>query len=65
MTDERLWVGNKTGEIPGIEHDCAIIKNGSHTMYAAVLSSELVHQQDGQRFNRFVGRTISDYLLSL
>lgn len=65
MDESMFWIGNKTGELPGVEHDCGIIKYGEHTMYAVILCSELEHQQDGQQLIRFVGRTISDYLVSL
>ncbi|MEH6941399.1 serine hydrolase [Bacillus sp. JJ722] len=65
MDESMFWIGNKTGELPRVEHDCGIIKYGEHTMYAVILCSELEHQQDGQQFIRFVGRTISEYLFSL
>ncbi|MGM9923213.1 MAG: serine hydrolase [Bacillus sp. (in: firmicutes)] len=64
MNEESLWIGNKTGELPGIEHDCGIITYEGNTVYAALLCSELDNQQDGQQLIRYVGRLISEYMVS-
>ncbi|WP_052343656.1 serine hydrolase [Bacillus massiliigorillae] len=65
MDESLMWIGNKTGELPGVEHDCAIIKYGPHTVYAVILCSDLEQQQDGKQLIRVVGQTINEYLVSL
>ncbi|MFE8698506.1 serine hydrolase [Cytobacillus sp. FJAT-53684] len=57
-------VANKTGELPGIEHDCAIIEYGKRRVYAAVLIDQLTVPKDGRQTLSSIGQLISQYLIS-
>ncbi|MCM3100289.1 serine hydrolase, partial [Priestia megaterium] len=45
---EKIKVASKTGELPGIEHDCAIFTHKGKTVYAAVLVDRLENQSAGK-----------------
>ncbi|MCM3594862.1 class A beta-lactamase-related serine hydrolase [Metabacillus idriensis] len=63
MDKEKVYAGNKTGELPGIEHDCAIIRFGDRTAYAAVLIDQLQNKEAGRRTISEIGKFIYDELL--
>ncbi len=56
-------VFNKTGELPGVEHDCAILESTSGKIaYVAVLIDELQAPEDGRRAISRIGKLVYDYL---
>lgn len=55
-------VANKTGELFGIEHDCAIIQYENKRVYAAVLIDRLTVPKDGRQTLSSIGQLISQYL---
>ncbi|MGD7046663.1 serine hydrolase [Rossellomorea marisflavi] len=58
-------VFNKTGELPGVEHDCAILESTSGKIaYVAVLIDELQVPEDGRRAISRIGKLVYDYLTS-
>ncbi|WP_102272703.1 serine hydrolase [Cytobacillus massiliigabonensis] len=57
-------VANKTGELFGIEHDCAIIEYEKKSVYAAVLIDQLRAPKDGRQTLSSIGQLISQYLIS-
>lgn len=57
-------VANKTGELLGIEHDCAIIQYEKKSVYAAVLIDQLRVSKDGRQTLSSIGQLISQYLMS-
>jgi beta-lactamase class A len=59
---QRLKIANKTGELPGIEHDCAIFTAGSDALYAAVLMDGLSCREEGKHLIRLIGGRLSDFL---
>ncbi|TDL80364.1 serine hydrolase [Peribacillus frigoritolerans] len=63
MDTDKVYAGNKTGELPGIEHDCAIIRFGDRTAYAAVLIDQLQNKEAGRRTISEIGKLIYDELL--
>ncbi|MCA1053855.1 class A beta-lactamase-related serine hydrolase [Rossellomorea aquimaris] len=56
-------VGNKTGELPGVEHDCAIFRHKEHTFYTAVLIDGLSDNEIGSRMLVDIGKCLNDYLM--
>ncbi|MEH7389532.1 serine hydrolase [Bacillus sp. JJ1474] len=61
---EAMQVANKTGELPGVEHDCAIIKYGGKTIYAAVLIDQLSKQAEGRQTLVQIGKVLSNFMKS-
>ncbi|MGB5855108.1 MAG: serine hydrolase [Oceanisphaera sp.] len=53
---------NKTGELPGIEHDVAILVSPDRCDYLAVLTDGWNENADGQRKVADIGRLVSRYL---
>jgi beta-lactamase class A len=64
MDREAVYVANKTGELPGVEHDCAILKLGNKTAYIAVLIDELEENKSGKDTIAQIGKLIFDFLIS-
>lgn len=59
---KELKIANKTGELPGIEHDCAIFTSGQDALYAAVLIDGISSPEEGNRTIRLIGSRLSDFL---
>ncbi|GGB38074.1 serine hydrolase [Virgibacillus dakarensis] len=53
---------HKTGELPGIEHDAAIISNKGDTIYAAILTQNWVNNGIGRDYIADIGRLLINYL---
>jgi beta-lactamase class A len=64
MDRNLVYTANKTGELPGVEHDCAIIRYNHQTIYAAVFIDELTDNSTGSRLITKVGEYLNDYLMS-
>ncbi|MDQ0860709.1 serine hydrolase [Bacillus sp. V2I10] len=65
MDKEKVYAGNKTGELPGIEHDCAIIRFGDRTAYIAVLIDQLLNKEAGRRTISEIGKLIYEELIDM
>ncbi|MEH7376609.1 serine hydrolase [Neobacillus drentensis] len=63
MDLERVVVANKTGSLPRVENDCAVIKYKGKTAYAAVLIDRLDDVYAGKQKISKIGKHIYDYLL--
>lgn len=63
MDQEKLTVLNKTGELPNVEHDCAIIDSQGRKAYVAVLMDRLVDQYSAKQTISRIGKHISDFLI--
>lgn len=64
MEDEQVTFFHKTGELPGVEHDVAIIKYEDKTIEAAVLSEGWETNGPGQKYIAEIGRLLIDYIKS-
>lgn len=64
IDSEAVQVANKTGELPGVEHDCAIFKYGGKTIYAAVLIDQLSRQEEGRLTLIQIGKVLSNFMKS-
>ncbi|MCA1058814.1 class A beta-lactamase-related serine hydrolase [Rossellomorea aquimaris] len=64
MDRESVFVANKTGELPGVEHDCAIMKIGNKTAYIAVLIDGLGKNSSGKDTIAHIGKLIFDFIIS-
>ena len=65
MDRDLMFVANKTGELPGIEHDAAIIRTNNLTAYAAVLTYGLFDNYEGRQIISDIGKVLFEYLVSL
>lgn len=63
MDLEAIQVANKTGELPGVEHDAGIIKFAGRTIYAAVLIDQLSKQGEGRQTLAQIGKLLSEYIM--
>ncbi|MBT2687694.1 serine hydrolase [Bacillus sp. ISL-47] len=59
----KVQVAGKTGELPGIEHDCAIFTGNRKIVYAAVLVDELKNQTAGREVLSSIGNRIYRYMM--
>ena len=62
MNDDTITIGNKTGELPGVEHDCAVISNGLSRVFIAVLIDRLKDPEIGKSTIREIGRHLNAYI---
>ncbi|GIN87211.1 serine hydrolase [Heyndrickxia sporothermodurans] len=63
MDLDHVFVANKTGEIPGVEHDVGIIHYGANKAYIAVLIDQLENSYSGKDSIARIGKVVSDYLV--
>ncbi|MFC0190239.1 serine hydrolase [Fictibacillus aquaticus] len=60
-----LAVGSKTGELPGLEHDAAIIvKDEGEPVIAAVLLSDFKNSNDAIMLHRNIGELLSKFMMN-
>jgi beta-lactamase class A len=64
MNLDTVQIANKTGELPGVEHDCGIVTYGDKTLVVAVLVDNLVDNPTGKRAIQKIGRIVDEYLRS-
>ncbi|GEM_PF-2102422 len=62
--DETLIIGNKTGTLPGVEHDIAYFENDVIHVDLAVLTTNWDYNHEGQQTLAQIGRMIIDYMAS-
>lgn len=65
MDDTLLKIGNKTGELPGVEHDCGIIAYGENEAIIVVLIDELSDPQSGKSTIQQIGKHINSFITGL
>jgi beta-lactamase class A len=58
-----IFVANKTGELPGVEHDCAVLRYNEQTVYAAVLIDGLKENEAGSKMLVRVGECLNEYMI--
>ncbi|WP_341356380.1 serine hydrolase [Rossellomorea sp. y25] len=62
MDKDKVYIANKTGELPGVEHDCAIVRCEEKTAYIAVLIDELGENESARDTIAEIGKLLYDYL---
>jgi beta-lactamase class A len=65
MDRKRVFIANKTGELPGVEHDCAIVRCEEKTAYIAVLIDGLEENDSARDTIAKIGKFLYDYLAKL
>jgi beta-lactamase class A len=63
LDTEEVFIANKTGGLPHVEHDCAILKYKGKTVYATVLTDQLEDSYAAKQFIGRIGRHIYEQLL--
>lgn len=62
LSAELMTAGNKTGELPGIEHDCAVITYGQNRAFVAVLIDDLLEAENGKSTIRQIGKHLNAFI---
>lgn len=62
MMEEFMRIGNKTGELPGLEHDCAVVKYGESEAFVAVLIDHLSDSEIGKSTIRQIGKHLNGFI---
>ncbi|MGD6780904.1 serine hydrolase [Sutcliffiella horikoshii] len=63
MDLESVGIANKTGELPGVEHDCGIVTYKGEKLFVAVLIDDLVDNSIGKRAIQEIGKVVEEYLV--
>jgi len=63
MDESKMYIGNKTGELPFVEHDCAILHYGEVSAYIAVLTDGFREPVEAKNTISRIGKHVYDYLL--
>ena len=63
MDLEKVFAANKTGSLPHVVHDCAVITYKGKTAYAAVLLDQIDDEFAGKQIINRIGKHIYDYLI--
>ncbi|ART77231.1 serine hydrolase [Sutcliffiella horikoshii] len=63
MDLELVGIANKTGELPGVEHDCGIVTYKGEKLFVAVLIDDLVDNSIGKRAIQEIGKVVEEYLV--
>lgn len=59
---EKMYIGNKTGTLNGVEHDVAIFDNQQKKVFVAILSTDWTYNRDGQQLIAEIGRKVLQYM---
>ncbi|MDW0110665.1 serine hydrolase [Sporosarcina aquimarina] len=60
--DETLIIGNKTGTLPGVEHDIAYFETGEKYVNIAVLTTDWEYNHEGQQTIAQIGKAVIQYV---
>ncbi|WHY88296.1 serine hydrolase [Neobacillus novalis] len=63
MDLDRVFAASKTGGLPNVEHDCAILKYGGKTAYAVVLTDQLDNHFAAKQLISKIGKHLYDHLV--
>ncbi|CAG9619273.1 serine hydrolase [Sutcliffiella rhizosphaerae] len=63
INEEDIKVANKTGELPGVEHDCAVFSFREKNLIVIVMIDGLVDNSAGKRAIQKIGWVVKSYLL--
>ncbi|NEX78145.1 serine hydrolase [Bacillus thermocopriae] len=55
---DKVFTANKTGSLPNVENDCAILKVGSKTAYVAILTDKLSDPYEARQVISRIGKHI-------
>jgi beta-lactamase class A len=64
MNRNLVYTAYKTGELPGVEHDCAIMRYKHQTIYAAVLIDKLLDNSSGNEMMVRIGQYLNEFILN-
>lgn len=62
MDLDSIKIANKTGELPGVEHDCGIVTYKGEKLFVAILIDDLVDNSLGKKAIQEIGKLIEEYL---
>ncbi|WP_404458553.1 serine hydrolase [Sutcliffiella horikoshii] len=62
MDLDSVNIANKTGELPGVEHDCGVVTYKAEKLIVTVLIDDLVDNSIGKRAIQEIGKLVEEYL---
>lgn len=62
MDLDSVRIANKTGELPGVEHDCGIVALGEKKVLVAVLIDDLTDNAVGKKAIQEIGKIVEKYM---
>ncbi|WP_080848818.1 serine hydrolase [Cytobacillus gottheilii] len=62
VNGSKITVYGKTGELPGVSHDCVIVKKDHHLLYAVVLMDGFTQAEEALIYFSRLGRLIEQYM---
>ncbi|WP_404468467.1 serine hydrolase [Sutcliffiella horikoshii] len=62
MDLDAVKIANKTGELPGVEHDCGVVTYKTEKLIVTVLIDDLVDNSIGKRAIQEIGKLVEEYL---
>ncbi|MGG0720183.1 serine hydrolase [Robertmurraya massiliosenegalensis] len=63
MDAEKIYVGSKTGELPGVEHDCAIVSCNEKTAYIAILIDQIPKGKNCSQMMQEIGKALYEEMI--
>ncbi|MFD1037007.1 serine hydrolase [Virgibacillus byunsanensis] len=60
--DSKIQIYHKTGELPGVEHDAAIMTYKDRTIIAAILSEDSLNNSDNRNYIAEIGKQLANYI---
>ncbi|TKC18381.1 serine hydrolase [Robertmurraya kyonggiensis] len=65
LDQEQGYMGSKSGSLPGVEHDCAIIGVQGKTAYVAILIDQIPEGKSGTLTMQEIGRAVYDAMTTV
>ncbi|WP_188454723.1 serine hydrolase [Virgibacillus oceani] len=62
IDEDNLNIFHKTGELPGVEHDAAIVNYREKTVYAVILTEGFENNSHGKTSIATIGKYVIDYM---
>ncbi|MFC5732509.1 serine hydrolase [Cytobacillus gottheilii] len=65
VTSSKIAVYGKTGELPGVSHDCVILKKEHHLLYGVALIDGITQAEEALIYFSRLGRLIEQYMSNI
>ncbi|WP_099159276.1 serine hydrolase [Virgibacillus ndiopensis] len=62
LDDDNIDIFHKTGELPGIEHDVALLNYKEQTVYAVILTEGFENNAHGKKYISEIGKYLIEYI---
>ncbi|RTR29933.1 serine hydrolase [Robertmurraya yapensis] len=65
LDSDKGYMGSKSGSLPGVEHDCAIINYEGKTAYVAILIDQIPDGKSGTLSMKEIGKAVFDAMTTV